>query len=222
VTPLQPVVCHFHTRFNFSTSSDATADAPSPAKLQYEVITLSKCGEFDKALKLLDTLRNLKFPIHSNMYCALLNHAKNHHKENVFNAVLDYINKYDVPHDIQLYTVKIAGNLKFFGFDKAMVTYGEMINKGHSPQMELLNLLFENCLQRNDTKNSIFFYNLYLQQSILPPVHLIIKFITMCLNERLHSCVMKLLQFYAIQNIPLDENLVYHLKWYFDSNYDER
>lgn len=97
-----------------------------------------------------------------------------------------------------------------------------MISKGFSPRIELLNLLLEDCLQRNDTKNSIFFYDLYLQKSILPPVHLIVKFITMCLNEKLHDCVMKLLHFYAMQNVPLDEDLVHQLKWYFDNSVDER
>lgn len=167
-------------------------------------------------------MKNLKHPIHSNLYCALLNHATNHRKENVFSIVLKDINEYGISYDVQLYTVKIVGSLKFYGFEKAMIIYDEMISKRFSPRMELLNLLFEDCLQRNDIKNSIFFYNMYLEQSTLPPVYLIVKFITMCLNEKLHSCVMKLLQFYASQNIPLDENLVQHLKWYFDNIYNER
>ena len=135
---------------------------------------------------------------------------------------MNYIDKYGIPYDVQLYTVKIVGNLKFYGFEKSMAVYGEMISKGFSPRTELLNLLLEDCLQRNDTKNSIFFYDLYLQKSILPPVHLILKFITMCLNEKLHDCVMKLLHFYAMQNVPLDEDLVHQLKWYFDNSVDER
>lgn len=183
---------------------------------------MSKCGEFDKALKILSTLRHLKYPIHSNIYCSLLNHATTYYKENVFKTVLSYINKYDIPYDVQLYTVRIAGSLKFYGFKEAMIVYGEMINKGFSPRIQLLNLLFEDCLKRSDVENSLFFYNLYLQQSVLPPVHLIIKFITMCLNEKLHYCVMKLLEFYAIQKVSLDESLVNHLKWYFDNRYDER
>ena len=221
---MQSVICHFHANSSMLAANAVTTTngTPSQAKLQYELIALSKCGEFDKALKYLSTLRDLKYPIQSNTYCALLSHATNHCKEDVFNTVLNYINEYNVSYDVQLYTVKIVGNLKFYGFEKAMIVYDEMISRGFSPRTELVNLLFEDCLQRNDTKNSILFCNLCFLQSTLPPVHLIVKFITMCLNNGLHDCLMKLLQFYAVQNIPLDEELVHHLKWYFDSSRDER
>lgn len=219
---LQSFVCHFHIQPNNFAASITATDTSSPAKLQYELITLSKSGEFDKALNILNTLRSLNHPIHSNIYCALLSHATSHHKGSVFNTILNCIAKYDVSYDVQLYTVKIVGNLKFYGFEKAMMVYNEMISKGFDPRIELLNLLFEDCLQRNDTKNSIFFYNLYLQQSILPPMHLIKKFIKMCSDENFHDCIMTLLQFYTTQNIPLDEDLVHQLKWYFDSRLDER
>ena len=221
VTPKKSIGCYFHTSAVSNTAA-VTGDTASPAKLQYELIISSKCGEFERALKILSTLRDLKHPIHSNIYCALLNHATKHHKEDVFNTVLDHISEYDIPYDVQLYTVKVVGNLKLHGFEKAMRIFDEMVTKGFTARIELLNLLFQDCLERNDTKNCIFFYDRYLQQSVLPPVHLLVKFITVCWNEGLHHCVMKLLQFYAMQNIPLDENLVHHLKWYFDNGYDER
>ena len=221
---MQSVICHFHTKSSTFAAKDATTTngTPSQVKLQYELISFSKCGEFDQALKHLSTLRDLKYPIQSNTYCTLLSHATSYCKEDVFNTVLNCICKYNISYDVQLYTVKIVGNLKFYGFEKAMIIFDEMICRGFSPRTELLNLLFEDCLQRNDTKNSISFCHLYFSQSILPPVNLVVKFITMCLNEGLHDCVMKLLQFYAAQNIPLDENLVHHLKWYFDSSGNKR
>lgn len=223
---MQSIICHFHinTKSNRFAAKDATTTngTPSQAKLQYELISSSKCGEFDKALKHLSTLRDLKYPIQSNTYCALLSHATGYHKEDVFNTVLKCISKYSVSYDVQLYTVKIIGNLKFYGFEEAMIIYDEMISRGFSPRTELLNLLFEDCLQRNDIKNAISFCYLYFSQSVIPPVNLVVKFITLCLNEGLHDCVMKLLQFYAAQNISLDEDLVHHLKWYFDSSGNER
>ena len=220
--PKNSIVCYFHTLSAANSTTAVAGTAYSPSKLQYELITSSKCGEFDKALKILETLKSLKHPIHSNIYCALLNHATKHRKEDVFNTILDYIDENRIPYDVQLYTVKTVGNLKFYGFEKAMPVLDEMIAKEFTPRKELLNLLFEDCLQRSDTKNCVFFYFLYLERSILPPLNLLTNFITVCLNEKLHHCIMKLLQFCAMQNTALDENLVYHLKVYFDSSPDER
>ena len=220
--PRNSIVCNFCTLSAANNTTAVAGTTCSPSKLQYELITLSKCGEFDKALKILETLKDSKHPVHSNIYCALLNHATKHHKEDVFNTILDYIDENSIPYDVQLYTVKIVGTLKFYGFEKAMLVLDEMIAKELTPRKELLNLLFENCLQRGDIKNCVFFYYLYLERSILPPLNLLIKFIAVCLNEKLHHCIMKLLEFYAMQNGPLDESLVYYLKGYFDRSHDER
>jgi len=204
---------HLHT--------EHTTTALSLKQLQTELISLSKTGQLDEALRIVQTVQQLNYPLHSNIVCQLLNFSTEWGNKDVFSTALDFISQNKLSYDEQVYTSVIKGLSVFYGFTEAMQVYSEMIDEGLTPRRNLLYHLFGDCLKRNDAKNSCFFFDCLLARSILPPVQLTIEFITLCLNEGLHNYVMKLLEYYSSLNVPLDEELVHHLKWYFEA-YNER
>lgn len=190
---------------------------PSLKQLQNELISFSKSGQLDEALKLIHTVKQLNYPIHSNVICQLLNFATHWGNKDVFTTALDFVSDNKISHDEQVYTTIIRGLLTFNGFHDAIEVYSDMIHKGLVPRRNLLYQLFEDCLNRNDIENLCFFFDYLLTQSILPPVQLLTRFIVLCSNEGLHDRVMKLLEYYSTLNVPLEEELVHQLKWYFES-----
>lgn len=192
--------------------------APSLKQLQTELIFLSKMGQVDKALKIVHTAKELDYPLHSNVICQLLNFAAKWNNQAVFSMTLDLISDNNqFVYDEQVYTTIIRGLLIFYGFTDAMKVYSEMISKRFIPRRNLLCQLFGDCLKRNDAENSCFFFDILLGRSVLPPVDQLMEFITLCLDEGLHDYVMKLLEYYSLLNIPLEEELVHQLKWYFEA-----
>lgn len=213
-------------RISFSTSQvlltqlhiqQTSNTVPSLKQLQTQLNSLSKAGRIDDALKIVQTVKQLDYPLHSNIICQLLNFATKWENKDVFSAALDIVNDDKVHYDEQLYTIVIKGLLAFYGFKDALGVYDEMVSEGLVPRRNLLYHLFEDCLKRNDTEYSCFFFDSLLARSILPPVELIIEFITLCLNEALHDYIMKLLEYYSSLNVPLEEKLVHHLKYYFEA-----
>ena len=178
---------------------------------------MSKTGHVDEALNVVHTVKQLQYPLHSNIVCQLLNFATKWDNKDVFSTGLSFINDNELAYDEQVYTTVIRGLLTFYGFTDAMEVYSEMISKGFTPRIRLLYHLFENCLRQDDAKNSCFFFDSLLARSILPPVQLLTQFITLCLNEGLHKYVMKLLEYYSSLNVPLKGELVHQLKWYFEA-----
>ena len=178
---------------------------------------MSKTGQVDEALKTIHTVNQLNYPLHSNIICQLLNFATKWDNKDVFTAALDFLKDSQVIYDEQVYTTIISGLLKFYGFSEAVEVYNEMICEGFIPRKNLLHHLFEDCLNRNDVENSCAFFDSLLARSDIPPVQLLMEFITLCLNEGLHDYVMKLLEYYSLLNIPLEVELVQQLTWYFEA-----
>ena len=207
----QLLVTHLHIHH---TSNNTI---PSLKQLQTQLNSLSKTGHVDEALNIVHTVKQLQYPLHSNIVCQLLNFATKWDNKDVFTTALSFINDNNLPHDEQIYTTIIRGLLTFYGFTDAMTVYSEMISKGFIPRRNLLYHLFEDCLRRDDAKNSCFFFDSLLARSILPPIQLLIQFIMLCLNEGLHNYIMKLLEYYSSLNVPLKEELVHQLKWYFEA-----
>jgi len=209
------------TTSNYKTYTDvnpktiATTD-PSLPKLQYRLINLAKSGELDGALKLLNSMLESNYHVNPNIYCSLLKYAAEFQDESMFSTVLSYVKDHRVPHDIQLHIIIVSGTLKFYGYDEAMKVYDVMINEGFTLHMNLLNILFKNRLVNRDVKNSMMYFELYLEQSTLPPMGLIKEFISFCLDKQLSDGVTKLLQYYSSLHIPLEEDLVYYLKYYYE------
>lgn len=192
---------------------------PSLKHLQTDLISLAKSGHIEEALKIVHTVKQLGYPLHSNTVCQLLNFSTKWDNKSVFTATLDFINDNKITYDEQLYTTIIRGLLRFYQFPDAMEAYSEMTSKGFMPRRNLLSDLFEDCLKRNNAKNSCFFFDSLLACSFLPPVQLLLEFIVLCLKEELHDYVMKLLEYYSSLNIPLEEELVHQLKWYYNERY---
>ena len=217
-------ICFNTTTANAKTSANInhvipktiTTNGPSLFKLQYKLINLAKSGELDGALKLLNYMIKSNYHINLNIYCSLLKYATEYQHESVFSTILSYIKDHNVSHDVQLYTAIVSGTLTFYGYDEAMKVYDLMINEGFSLRKDLLNVLFKNRLANGDIKNSIMYFEVYLEQSTLPPVHLIKQFITFCLDKELPEGVMKLLQHYSSLHVPVEEDLVHHFKEYYD------
>ena len=138
-------------------------------------------GKID-ALKTIHTAKQLNYSLHSNVICQLLNFATEWDSKHVFTAALDFLKDNEIIYDEQVYTTIIKGLLRFHGFSDAMEVYNEMISKGFIPRRNLLQLLFEDCLSRNDAKNSCVIFDSLLAQSDIPPVKLLLEFITLCLT----------------------------------------
>ena len=206
-----PLVSQLHTHHANRTTT------PSLKQLQAQLVSLSKTGQVDEALKTVHTAKQLNYPLHSNVICQLLNFATEWDSKHVFIAALDFLKDSEIIFDEQVYTTIIKGLLKFHGFSDAVEVYNEMISEGFIPRRNLLQLLFEDCLSRNDAKNSCVFFDSLLAQSDIPPVKLLLEFITLCLNEHLHDYVMKLLEYYSLLSIPLEVELVQQLSWYFEA-----
>ena len=158
----------------------------------------------------------LKYTVNPNIYCSLLNYATEYQDVDAFSTVLSYVNEQNVPHDVQLYTAIITGILTFHGYDEAMKVYDKMISEGFALREDLLNILFKNRMDNGDIKNTMMYIDVYLEQSTLPTLHLIKKFISFCLDKQLREGVIKLLQYYSSLYEPLEEDLVHHLKYYYD------
>ena len=62
----QPLVSQLHIYRNTT---------PLLKQLQAQLVTLSKTGQVDEALKTVHTVKQLKYPLHSNIICQLLNFA---------------------------------------------------------------------------------------------------------------------------------------------------
>ena len=195
--------------------------APSFKQLQAELVTLCKAGQVNRALNVVHTVKQLNYPLHSNIICQLLNFATDWDSKDVFASTLDFVKDNKFIYDEQMYCTVIRGLLLFYGFGEAMEVYNEMVSKGYIPRKSLLYCLFEDCLKANNAKSACFFFEILLARSSLPPVEMLKQFIILCSNERLHEYVMKLLEYYSSLNVPLEEELLCQLKWYFEA-YNKR
>ena len=194
---------------------------PSFKQLQAELVTLCKAGQVNRALNVVHAIKQLNYPLHSNIICQLLNFATDWDDKDVFASTLDFIGVNKFIYDEQMYCTVIRGLLSFYGFSEAMEVYNEMVSKGYIPRKNLLYCLFEDCLKMNDAKSACFFFEILLARSSLPPVEMLKQFIILCSNEKLHEYIMKLLEYYSSLNVPLEEELLYQLKWYFE-DYNKR
>ena len=161
-----PFIERCPSRNPFSTSQSLVSQlhiyrntTPSLKQLQAQLVTLSKTGQVDEALKTIHTVKQLNYPLHSNIICQLLNFATKWDNKDVFTAALDFLKDSKVIYGEQVYTTIISGLLKFYGFSDAVEVYNEMIIEGFIPRRNLLHHLFEDCLNRNDVENSCAFFD---------------------------------------------------------------
>ena len=228
---LLPGTVTFYTRFSSRVTlhpvqlryvhNKTTENIPTLKSLFAEMYRLSELGCQLQVLDVLHTMERLNYPIYSNIFiCRLLIMSVKFNNKDVFTKVLDLIDNH-IPYDRQVYASVINGLLAFSGYEDAMKVYSEMISKGIIPHNHLVRNMFSNSVKQGDIENTIVLLNQLFARCILPSSTSMEEFLTICLNNRLHDQVIKLLKFYSTYNIPIEDTLANQLMVYFD-NYRDR